>query len=167
MSDPTGAPAAPAPADAAPATAAPATPVAAPVPGDVQAAMARKAELMGSKEWATKYLSGDVEARRDMASLNATIAAANTASGDPQEALLGAFLVERGRELGCSPEVIEQIRTRPPVTQEEFEMVSRHKRELLSSREFVERLNAGDYEARRRIFTANLVLSSPIKSTAA
>ena len=134
-------------------------------PTDVAAAEARKQSLMNSPEWRERYLAGNAEARSEMAALNSSIVAgAKTADGP--DAMIAAFSVEHARELGVSPEVLEQVANRPPVSQEEYEKVAQHKRSLLSDRSFVERLNAGDYDARKKMFLANLVLSSPIKSAA-
>jgi hypothetical protein len=134
-------------------------------PTDVAAAEARKQSLMNSAEWREKYLSGNAEARSEMAGLNAAIVA-GAASAESPDAMVAAFSVERARELGVSHAVLDQVANRPPVSQQEYELASRHKRSLLSDRSFVERLNAGDYDARRKMFLANLILSSPIKSAA-
>jgi hypothetical protein len=134
-------------------------------PTDVAAAEAHKQSLINSPEWREKYLAGNAEARSEMAGLNAAIVA-GSASSDGPDAMVAAFSVERAREFGVSPEVLEQVANRPPVSQEEYERVAQHKRSLLSDRSFVERLNAGDYDARKKMFLANLILSSPIKSAA-
>ena len=135
-----------------------------PPPVDVQAATARKAELMNSPEWREQYFSGSPEARSEMAGLNAALVAG--ASPEGPDALVAAFSVERAREFGVSDAVLDQVANRPPVSQEEYEMAARHKRSLLSDRSFVERLNNGDYDARRKMFLSNLILSSPIKPAA-
>jgi hypothetical protein len=134
-------------------------------PTDVGAAQVRKQSLMNSPEWAEKYLAGYPEARSEMAALNAAIVA-GSASSDGPDAMVAAFSVERARELGVSDAVLDQVANRPPVSQQEYELASRHKRSLLSDRAFVEKLNAGDYDARKKMFLANLILSSPINSAA-
>lgn len=145
---------------AAPPGAAPAPPP----PTDVAGAQSRKAELMADSAWRDRYFAGNVEARSEMASLNATIVA--VASSNGPDAVVTAFSVERGRELGLSDAVLDQVKNQPPVSQQEYEAVARHKRELLSDKSFVEKLSGGDYDARRKMFLANLVLSSPIKPAA-
>src|ERR1700753_1076379 len=119
---------------------------------------------MADASWRDRYFAGNAEARSEMAGLNATIAAAS--SSDGPDALMTAFSVERARALGLSDAVLDQVANRPPVSQQEFEAVARHKRALLSDKGFVEKLNGGDYDARRKMFLANLVLSSPINPAA-
>lgn len=130
---------------------------------DVAGATAKRAELISDAGFRGRYLSGDIEARNEMAALNAQIATAQSAETNVAD----AFTLERAREMGCSPEVLEQIKKNQPVTLDEKERVAVWKRGRMSDKGWVEKFNGGDLQARREMFLANLVLSSPVKQPAA
>jgi hypothetical protein len=139
--------------------AADAAPLTAPaVPTDAPAASARKAELLANPQWRGKFLENDPAARAEMSALNRVIV-----GPDPAAAPIEPHVLEHAREMGVSEEVVKQIEAGQPVSQFEHDTVLRWKTSHMKDPEFLRKYFDGDYEARKRMFLANVTLSLPIK----
>jgi hypothetical protein len=139
----------------APSTAAPAAPA---VPAGHAAATARKAELLGNAEWRGKFLENDPACRAEMSALNRAIV-----GPDPAAAPVDEHVLEHARSMGVSDAVVEQIKKGEPVSQYEHDMVQRWKDSHMRDAAFLRKFFDGDYEARQKMFLANVTLSLPIK----
>lgn len=126
--------------------------------GAMQAAIGRKAELMADPAWRDRYIKGDGPERVEMQALNAKIAGPRpvTEPVDPD-------IIEHVRSAGVSDEVVKQVETRRPISQEEYDMVARWKTAHLKDPAWRQKYFDGDYEARKQMMLANITLSSPIK----
>jgi hypothetical protein len=125
---------------------------------DAAAASVRKAELMADKAFRGKYLENDPAARAEMSALNRAIV-----GPDPVAAPVGEDVLDRAREMGVSDGVIEQIKAGEPVSQFEHDAVLRWKTAHMKDPEFLRKFFDGDYDARQKMFLANVTLSLPIK----
>jgi hypothetical protein len=128
-------------------------------PADQQAAAARKAELMGNKDWVAKKLSGDEAANLEMRKLNEIIVGAEA----DQPAAVDGREIEHLRSLGLSDAVIDQAKNRQPVTQAEFDQASRLKESLFRDSKFVRAYLDGSYAERQKMALIGIVLQSPIR----
>ena len=124
---------------------------------DAATASARKAELMSDRAWADRYIKGGAPEREEMAALNAKIAPPSPAPPvDPGT-------LNHVRDFGVSDDVVKQIETRQPVSRAEYDATARWKAAHLKDPAFREKALSGDYDVRKQLMLANIILSSPIK----
>jgi hypothetical protein len=134
-------------------------PIAAPeAPANVEAATARKAELLANETFRAKFLDNDPAARAEMSAINRILV-----GPDPAAAPVGADVLDHAREMGVSEDVVKQIAEGQPVSQFEYDAVLRWKTSHMKDPEFLRKFFDGDYEARKQIFLANVTLSLPIR----
>jgi hypothetical protein len=129
------------------------------VPADQAAAAEKKAELMADPAWVKRKVSGDPEANAEMTKINEVLVGAETA-----QPAVDASELDHLRSLGLSNEVIKQVETRQPVTQDEYDRASRLKSTLMKDPEFVRKYLDGQYEARQKMALISIVMSSQIRS---
>jgi len=144
-------------------------------------ARARLDALTKNQEWGTKYLSGDVEARREFVSLTEMAAQAehrldNVLAGKAEPQLIEltssehplstrnlASAVEGLRESGLSDDVIRQAIAGRPVSAEERRAVEQFRAMRLSNGDWAKKLLAGDHDAGRELTLMSIVLSSEVE----
>jgi hypothetical protein len=143
-------------------------------------AQARLDALTRNKDWGEKYLSGNIEARREFASLTEMAAQAEyrldnvlagkvepelmelTSSEHPLSTRNLSSAVESLREFGLSDDVIRQAVTGRPVSAEERRAVEQFRAMRLSNGDWAKKLLAGDHDARRELTLMSIVLSSEV-----
>jgi hypothetical protein len=124
---------------------------------DAVTASARKAELMSDPEWRSRYIKGPGPEREELAALHAKIAPPAPAPPvDPG-------MLNHVRDFGVSDEVVKQIETQQPVSRAEYDATARWKAAHLKDPAFREKALSGDYDVRKQLMLANVILSSPIK----
>lgn len=147
-------------------------------PGD---AAARLNELKADPKWRDEYLGGSPSHAKEMRDLQAVI----SRGGNPEvdKAIAGVLdaapfqtskrmtmigTAEHLRDSGIGDaNVIRQVLAGDPVTPEEHAAATETKARLMNDQDFVKRYTAGDGEAKRQMTLLNIVVSSPIKRTAA
>jgi hypothetical protein len=134
----------------------------APPSAEIQAAMAKKSELMADAGWRDRYLSGDPAARSEMSGLNGTIVGANSNTISQPE----AHEVEHLRSAGVSEEIVQQFIKRDPIPEGERAIALQWKASHLRDRAWLDKYNNGDIEARRQMATCNMLLTLPVKPAA-
>lgn len=155
-----------------------ATPVIPSAPGD---AAARLNDLKADPAWRDELLNGSASHLKEMRDLQAII----SRGGNPEvdKAIAGVLdaapfqttkrmtmigTAEHLREVGIGDaNVIRQVLAGDSVTPEEHAAASETKARLMRDNDFVTRYTAGDGEAKRQMTLLNIVVSSPVKRTAA
>jgi hypothetical protein len=151
------------------------------IPSDGSAAAARLNELKADPKWRDEYLGGSVSHAKEMRDLQAVISKGGNVEADLAIAGVldaGAFqtakrmtmigTAEHLRESGIGDaNVIRQVLAGDPVTPEEHSAASQTKARLMNDQDFVKRYTAGDGEAKRQMTLLNIVVSSPVKRSAA
>jgi len=124
---------------------------------------ARRTAMLADPEWREKYLKGDVAARTEFTEVHKRIAAAVDVGGvqarQEQEDHLAAHLQEHAF---VAPEIIQQIRERRAVSQEEYRMARAAKARIMSDKAAVRKYLDGDAELRSRMVLINVILSSQV-----
>jgi hypothetical protein len=151
------------------------------IPSDASDAAARLNELKSDPKWRDQLLDGSPSHLKEMRDLNAVI----SRGGNPEvdKAIAGVLdaapfqttkrmtmigTAEHLREAGIGDaNVIRQVLAGDPVTPEEHAAATETKARLMRDNDFVTRYTAGDGEAKRQMTLLNIVVSSPIKRTAA
>jgi hypothetical protein len=128
------------------------------VPTDQAGASSRKSDLLANPEWRSKFLENDPAARAEMSAINRVLVGPG-----PAEAPVEALVLDHAREIGVSEAVVEQIQKGEPISQFEHDTVSRWKAAHLKDPAFLRKYFDGDYDARQKMFLANVTLSLPIK----
>jgi hypothetical protein len=126
------------------------------------AAVSRKAELLGNEEWRTKYLAGDVTAKAEMDQIVKALTPA-----PPQPAAPDSVdgLVEWVHNIvpDLSEAHIEEIRTSRPIDPVTRRRAEQWKEVHFRDPVFVQSYFDGDPEIARQIFHLNTVLSLPVR----
>jgi hypothetical protein len=150
------------------------TPATVSTPAD---ASARLEQLKNDPAWRDDFLAGRAEHKAEFRSLTKMIA-----SGDdfdkaiagvlydgiqPSGHLANVGTAEMLRSLGADDGVIRQVLAGQPVSKEERASAAATKDRLLKDSTFVDKYTAGNEEARRQVTLLNVILSSPIKQSAA
>jgi hypothetical protein len=130
-------------------------------------AVAKIAELKGNSDWLKRHLNGSQETRQEMASLHELAyapAPGSVISGMPtHEAQLADQAEWAANNYDVPPEVIQQIRDRTPISEQEYKQTVARKNALMADPAFRARALAGDAAAQRELFLINVNLSSPIR----
>jgi hypothetical protein len=149
-------------------------------PSPVAAARAALDGFVNNKEWAAKYFAGDVQARQQFADLTTAIANA----GDDVDAAIAGTATPPGMEVLTDGElpfrarmaVVEQMRTAglndatiaeamkgEAVTKQEVEMARQRQAMRHSDKDWVAKLLAGDWQARKEQLLLSIILTNPVK----
>jgi hypothetical protein len=126
----------------------------------VEAAKARKAELLGNTEWCKKYSSGSAAEGAEMSELNRVIVGPEAQVAKPG---FSPDEIEYARGLGVGEDVIQHWTTGKSVSQDYHDQVARWRTQRLNDRDFMSKFFSGDYEAKQKMAIANVVLMYPIK----
>jgi len=151
-------------------------------PATAADARGRLDTLSRDKGWATRLLAGDVQANREFADLNKLAASADDTAeaiaGTATEASTPIFetttggqlprrhveqAIQQMREGGLRDEVIQQAFELPPITRADATMTKALQSKRHGDAEWVKRLMAGDYEARREHVLMSIILASPVE----
>jgi hypothetical protein len=133
------------------------------LPTDAAGAEARKAELLGNREWGERYINGGVTERAEMHSLNELIA--NQASAEA--AMDQRMSVDLARDRGISEEVIKHhLVDRQPITQAERDGALAWRKQHFADAAWRERYMRGEVKERREAALSSILISSPVKPAA-
>jgi hypothetical protein len=145
-------------------------------PNNAAEAVTRLTQLSADGEWANAVLSGNGPQVAQFKSLQEMIATGDNVdkavsgvledgpfqqSGHIQNVGVAASL----RDQGIRDEVIREVLSGRPVTQQEHEMAVRWKADHMGDSEYVKKYLAGEREQVREMTLVNIILSSPIKET--
>jgi hypothetical protein len=144
-------------------------------PEKLAAAHHRLEALKATPDWADKLLKGDATARGEFDVLTKTISEGSKAD----LALLGILpdnyievdnagaslrdqisSIPQLREAGLGDDVIRQVLSDQPVSRAEYRMVQQLQHERMSTREWREKLAAGDFATKRESLLMSVVLAS-------
>jgi hypothetical protein len=145
-------------------------------------AQARLSTLVGTKEWAEKWVSGSA-AHADEYNKLQEMALSGTNPGkvdleDPRAAVDQIFLDRQRRDnvntaeylrgVGIDdPAIISQVLTNEPVSQHEFDAAKSMRSRLERDHDFQKKYLSGDGEAVRQMTLLNVILTRPVKREAA
>jgi hypothetical protein len=124
---------------------------------DALTASARKAELMADPEWRSRYIKGEGPEREEMAALNAKLAP------PPPTLPVDPTLIDHLRDAGLSEAAVEQYKAGKPIPQAERAMVERWVKGHVRDPSFRQKYLDGDWESRRLMRTANMMMSLPVE----
>ena len=149
-------------------------------PEDAQDARARLDVLSRDKGWADRLFNGDVRTRKEFDDLLGVAAGGDdvgdaiagiveeppifqTTQGGELPARHVQQTIEALREAGLNDGTIEQAIKLPPVTRADAAMTRAFQSKRHGDAEWVARLLAGDYEAKREFTLMSIILASPVE----
>jgi hypothetical protein len=150
-------------------------------PATVEAAHARRAEILADKSAGKKLMDGDVALRAEWQELNKMIADAtpegrlenamagtppsgieNTSAENPLTTSQLYSAVKGMREGGLSDTVIKEIILGAPITQQQHDAFANFKKQCLGDRAWRTRYLAGDMDAKRDFFVFTAGVTAPV-----
>jgi len=145
-------------------------------PATPQAATARLGELSADKAWSSKLLGNDPATLSEFHTLTKLVAsdpptsagtveaAAAAAAKVNDDAHLADFIKGARDRFPVSDDVIQQIAEGRPVGTAERDLGIQWLQQLAGDKERSAKLLAGDTELRRQMFSASVLVSSPVKA---
>jgi hypothetical protein len=144
------------------------------LPTNAAEAVTRLAQLSANENWANAVLSGNGPQVAEFKDLQKLIAAGDNVDkalagvmedGPFQQSghTLNIGVAATLRDKGIRDEVIREVLSERPVTQQEREMAVRWKADHMGDSEWVKKYMSGEREQVREMTLANIILSSPIK----
>jgi hypothetical protein len=133
---------------------APAAPAA---PLTYDAAVARKAELFSQPNWASRYLNGDAEARREFGEITQALTL-----GAPDPARTARELGAAGLRGFLKAHHVDEYVNQESVTAEIHEEAVEMRKSLMRDKQFVAQYLDGDRAARQKMSLLAIVLNLPV-----
>lgn len=148
------------------------------IPSTATAARTQLDAKLADRDWGARVLNGDPTANKELRELSAKSA---DGGNDVVEAVIKGTIPElklRGdermmvaglgmfRDLGLDDGVAKQFLSQHQVSREEFVRVENWKKQAMGSKDFVDKLLAGDSEAKAKMLTANSVIVNGWKDEA-
>ena len=146
------------------------------VPGNAMEARARLTELSKDPNWSQRFLNSDLGARKEFDGLVSQIEAGDDVelamanllplgrvdSGPGAPLREQAAAVPKLREMGINDDTIRQLLSDAPISAKEQQMVKHLHAQRFSDKEWVGKLMANNWDARREFTLMSIVLASTV-----